>query len=279
MKRAIRTIHFSRSYLSIQAACRIAWLDRTSSGSSRPNLTIPANRDVQLGQAPCISRVHLEFLAGELNHLRALTQTKPSHGTCRRRPGTLRRATRLVLLVVVVICSVTSLASPASSQSSGTSGYEVKSAFLFNFAKYIDWPTTSFANPQSPFSICVLGRDPFGNILDETLLGKVVDGRPLLIQRLKDKTGARSCQLVFVSSSESAHLPEIFASVQGANVLLIGETAGFAVLGGTIEFTLNDDHVGFAINTDAVNRSGLKFSSKLLALAKIVHDNRHSQGG
>ena len=174
------------------------------------------------------------------------------------------------------ICCLTSLASLASSQSSGTRGYEVKAAFLFNFVKYINWPPTSFANSQSPFTICVLGRDPFGDILDETLMGKVIESRPLTIQRLKDKSGARSCQLVFVSSSESAHLPEIFATVQGANVLLIGETAGFAVLGGTIEFTLNDNHIGFAINTDAVNRSGLKFSSKLLALAKIVHDDGHS---
>jgi len=155
----------------------------------------------------------------------------------------------------------------------------VKTAFLFNFAKFIDWPASSFSGPQSPFTICVLGQDPFGNILDDTLLGKIVGIRPLVIRRLKEKNEARSCQMVFVSPSESAHLSEIFASLQRANVLLVGETTGFAASGGTIEFTLDDNHVRFTINTDSVDRSGLKFSSKLLALAKLVHDEGHSKGG
>jgi hypothetical protein len=211
--------------------------------------------------------------------LKTLPKTKPSHSTGRRRLGASRAATRLVLPSVVLICCFASLESLVSSQSSGTHGSEVKIAFLYNFAKYIDWPASSFASSQSPFTICLLGQDPFGNLLDETLLGKVVDGRPVVIRRLKDKTEARSCQMVFVSSSESTHLPEIFASVQGANVLLIGETAGFALLGGTIEFTLDENHVRFTINSDAAGRSGLKFSSKLLTLATIVHDQGNSKGG
>jgi hypothetical protein len=183
---------------------------------------------------------------------------------------------RSILIIGVLIVAIASPGQLAWSQSSGTTGYEVKTAFLFNFAKFIDWPASSFSGPQSPFTICVLGQDPFGNILDDALLGKIVGVRPLLIRHLKDKSEARSCQMVFVSASESAHLLEIFASLQRANVLLVGETPGFAASGGTIEFTLEDNHVRFTINTDAVDRSGLKFSSKLLALAKIVHDGGHS---
>ena len=177
---------------------------------------------------------------------------------------------------------VSSLASPAalgSAQLSAPTGYEVKTAFLFNFAKFIDWPPSSFTGPQSPFTICVLGQDPFGNVLDDTLLGKIIGARPLVIRHLTDKVEARHCQMVFVSTSEREHLTEIFASFQGANVLLVGETDGFAESGGTIEFTSEDNHVRFTINLDAVDRSGLKFSSKLLALAKIVHDERHSKRG
>jgi len=96
---------------------------------------------------------------------------------------------------------------------------------------------------------------------------------------LKDKSEARHCQIVFVSSSEIPHLADIIEAVQGENVLLVGETNGFAASGGTIEFTLEDDRVRFAINTDAADRSGLKFSSKLLALAKIVHDQERAKGG
>jgi hypothetical protein len=84
----------------------------------------------------------------------------------------------------------------------------------------------------------VLGQDPFGNILDETLQQKMIGGRPLLVRRLKDKIEGRRCQMVFVSSSESTHLAEILESLKGANVLLVGEATGFAESGGTIEFTL-----------------------------------------
>jgi hypothetical protein len=166
----------------------------------------------------------------------------------------------------------------ARAQASPPGEYELKAAFLFNFAKFIDWPADSFASSQSPFTICVLGLDPFGNILEDDLQGKMIGNRPLAVRRIKDKAGVRLCQIEFVSSSESAHLAEVIGSLQSANVLLVGETNGFAASGGTIEFTLEDNHVRFTINIDAVGRSGLKFSSKLLSLAKILHEG-HSKGG
>jgi hypothetical protein len=193
-------------------------------------------------------------------------------------PGNLR-ALRLALLVIVLTFTLASPARLAWSQSKGNTGYEVKTAYLFNFAKFIDWPPSSFATPQSPFTICVLGTDPFGNALDTALQGKSIGDRPLAVRRLKDKSQAKPCQMVFVSSSESAHLADIVGSLGEASVLLVGETTGFATSGGTIEFTLEGNHVRFAINTDAANRSGLKFSSKLLALATIVHDEGHLKGG
>jgi len=183
------------------------------------------------------------------------------------------------LVFVVLIFDFGSSVQPAWGQLSGTTGHEVKAAFLFNFAKFIDWPPSSFASPTTPFTVCVLGQDPFGNILDYTLQGKMVGDRPLAVRRLKDKAEARSCQIVFVSSSENVHMVEILKSLQEANVLLVGETAGFATMGGAIEFTLEENHVRFTINIDAVDPSGLKFSSKLLALAKIAHDEGHSKGG
>jgi hypothetical protein len=210
--------------------------------------------------------------------LKALNKTPPSSLIGRRRLGTSWRMGRLILLLVVLICDIESPSSLAWGQMTGTNGYEVKIAFLFNFAKFIDWPDSSFSSSQSPFTICVLGQDPFGNALDYTLLGKIIGVRPLVIRRLNDKAEARHCQMVFISTSERPHMAEIFGSLQGANVLLVGETEGFAVLGGTIEFTSEDNHVRFTINIDAADRSGLKFSSKLLALAKIVHDQQHLKG-
>jgi hypothetical protein len=211
--------------------------------------------------------------------LKVLSETEGYCFTGRQLTGTSRPASRLILLLVVLISGFASPARLVWGQSSGTTGYEVKAAFLFNFAKFIDWPPGSFASPQSAFTICVLGRDPFGNILDDSLQGKVIGDRPLAVRRFKDKAEARGCQMVFVSSSESPHLADIVETLRGANVLLVGETNGFAASGGTIEFTLEDNHVRFAINTDAADRSGLKFSAKLLALAKLVHDEWHLKGG
>jgi hypothetical protein len=160
-------------------------------------------------------------------------------------------------------------------QADSPSEYQLKAAFLFNFAKFIDWPP---GNSQSPFAICVLGNDPFGNDLNDDLQGKMIGNQHLEIRRFKDKLEARRCRMVFVSSSESAHLADIFESLRGGNVLTVGDTSGFAEAGGVIEFTLEDSRVRFTINTDAANRSGLTFSSKLLALAKLVHDAGHSKG-
>jgi hypothetical protein len=185
------------------------------------------------------------------------------------------RARERIIALALVTISVLSASPAARTQTNPPSDYQLKAAFLFNFAKFIDWPNSSFISPQSPFTICILGQDPFGSVLDDTLKRKTIGGRPIAVRRLKDKTDGRQCQMVFVSSSESGHLAEIIGSLQAANVLLVGESNRFAVSGGTIELTLEDNHIRFKINTDAADRSGLTVSSKLLALAKIVHDEGH----
>jgi hypothetical protein len=150
--------------------------------------------------------------------------------------------------------------------------YQVKAAFLFNFAKFVDWPDGTYATPRAPFAICILGKDPFGSTLDELLSGKSMENHPVSILRLRDRTEGRHCQMVFVSSSETRNYAEIIEALRGASVLIVGETDGFAASGGAIEFILEEDHVRFAINPEAARRAGLKCSSRLLALAKIVHD-------
>jgi hypothetical protein len=160
----------------------------------------------------------------------------------------------------------------AVSQSKTAGEYEVKAAFLYNFAKFVEWPERSFASAQSDFTICVLGNDPFGRTLDEALEAKTIGNRRVKLERVKDAAQARQCQMVFVSPSDSQRLPEIIDQLRGASVLVVGETDGFARAGGTVQFTLEEDRVRFTINPDAAERAGLRLSSKLLALAKIVHD-------
>jgi hypothetical protein len=151
--------------------------------------------------------------------------------------------------------------------------YQLKAAFLFNFAKFIDWPPTSFASPQSPFVVCILGVDPFGHAIDEVLKGKTIENRPVTIERLKSAAQVRQCHMVFVTQSESFHLAEIIQALHGSCVLLVGEADGFAEAGGAIQFALEDNHVRFLINPDAAARAGLRVSSKLLSLARVVHDS------
>jgi hypothetical protein len=176
------------------------------------------------------------------------------------------------LLVFCIIAGFLLGSSRAHSQEADLNEYQIKAAFLFNFAKFIEWPEGTYSNAQSPFIVCIFGKDPFGKILDEALAGKSMNNHPVTILRARDEMSLRRCQMVFVSSSESGIYSEILEKVRGASVLLVGETDGFAAAGGMIEFLLEDNHVRFAINPDATRRAGLKCSSSLLALARIVHD-------
>ena len=176
-------------------------------------------------------------------------------------------------IFILFLCSISAR---TFAQNDSPSEYQVKAAFLFNFAKFVDWPSGTYPGPQSPFAICVLGDDPFGPVLENTLAGKSLGTHPVVLRRTKDLAEARRCQVVFVSSSQSHRYAEVVEGVRGARVLLVGETDGFASAGGAIEFTLEGNHVRFAINPEAAQRTGLTLSSKLLMLARIVHDGGYA---
>lgn len=162
------------------------------------------------------------------------------------------------------------------SQSGQPTEYQLKAAFLLNFAKFIDWPDESFADSQSPFIICVIGRDPFGSVLDGYLSGKTIAERGVEVDRFPTSgplVVARRCQIAFVSSSEQPRFRGVIESFQRQSILLVGDADGFTAAGGAIEFVLEEQHIHFAINPGAVERANLKISSKLLSLAEIVHDD------
>ncbi len=173
---------------------------------------------------------------------------------------------------------VSSLLGPhARAQSPGE--YQVKAVFLYNFAKFVEWPADSSANSHAPIVFGIVGEDPFGNLLEQTIKGKTVNGHELAVKRLKHAQEARGCQIVFIGSSERRRLKPILDELKGASVLTVGETEGFARLGGIINFTLEDNRVHFEVNVDAAERARLKISSRLLSLAKIVRDEGHARKG
>jgi|HubBroStandDraft_6_1064221.scaffolds.fasta_scaffold108733_2 hypothetical protein len=209
--------------------------------------------------------------AGRLN-LRNATSNIRSAGAIASRHRLYRPVLRLIFLQILILSPVYNFSAPLSAQVRPPSEYELKAAFLFNFAKFVDWPSNTFAEPKDPFSVCVLGTDPFGGALDDALRGKFIAEHPVIVTRVKRVADIIRCQILFVAASESRHLPEILIKLRGECVLIIGETDDFASSGGVIQFTLEDSRVRFSINTDAADRAGLRISSKLLALAKIVRD-------
>ncbi len=151
--------------------------------------------------------------------------------------------------------------------------YEVKAAFLLNFARFVEWPPRAFESATAPLGVCVLGEDPFGRTLDVVAAGKMSGDRTLMVRRGKKLEELGGCEILFISASERSRLPEIFTALRNAPVLTVGDSEDFAARGGGVQFTLEDSHVHFIINADATERAGLKVSSKLLSLAHVVHDD------
>jgi hypothetical protein len=167
---------------------------------------------------------------------------------------------------------------PARPQTSPSVEYQVKAAFLFNFAKFVEWPQDAFQTDKTPITLCVFRHDPFGSALDEIIREKAINNRELLARRVNDLPELKTCQLVFVSGREEKQLPEILNSLKGASALVVGEGEDFAERGGAVQFFLENNKLRFAINVDAIQRARLQASSKLLALARIVHDSGRPKG-
>jgi hypothetical protein len=148
--------------------------------------------------------------------------------------------------------------------------YEIKAAFLVNFMQFVTWPPNSFTNADAPFCIGVLGEDPFGPALDQTVQGETVNHHKVIVQRCQRIEDCKDCQMVFVSRSEEKNLPAILARLDSGPVLTVSETRGFARLGGIINFYREGNKVRFEINPTVAQRDRLKISAQLLSLGKIV---------
>ena len=148
--------------------------------------------------------------------------------------------------------------------------YQVKAAFLYNFAKFVAWPPQTFKSDKDPMRICVLGQNPFGHALTDVVEGKTVLGRSFVITDLSNAGQAAECQMLFISSSEHKHLRAILGQLPPSGILTVGETEGFASQGGIVNFRLQQGRVRLEINVEAAEHANLRISSKVLELAQIV---------
>lgn len=143
--------------------------------------------------------------------------------------------------------------------------YYVKAAFLFNFAKFVDWPAGAFKTPTDPIVICIAGESEIATPLEELVKGKLVGSRPVVVQR-----GIRQgseCHIAFIGSSKRRPLTE---EMKAAGVLTVGEADWFLAEGGMVTLKLEAGRVRLEINLGAAQRAGLQISSKLLSLARVV---------
>ncbi len=173
----------------------------------------------------------------------------------------------LLALILGVILPDTNL---AQAQSDGSREYQIKAAFLFNFAQFVTWPRSSFPDPDAPFCIGILGDDPFGPALDETIHGEEIDRHRMAVVRGQSIDDLKDCQMIFVSRSEEGRVGEILSELGSRPVLTISEVESFTRSGGDINFYLSDGKVHFEINASSAQHCGLKISSQLLNLGRIV---------
>lgn len=177
----------------------------------------------------------------------------------------------IIKIFLILLCGLVFAAQFADAQESGSTEYQIKAAFLYNFAKFIEWPADI-----GTLNLCILGEDNFGRDIDN-IEGKTAAGKALSVRRIKSVHEIKKCRIVFVSSSENEGLSSILKAAHGLNILTVGDTNGFAERGVIINFYKDQNKIRFEINRDAASRSGLKISSKLFGLARIVRDTRQGE--
>jgi hypothetical protein len=177
---------------------------------------------------------------------------------------------RAFLLTVLSLILLALLGRSGQAQQPQPTEYQLKAAFLFNFAKFIEWPTQAFTNKTSALVIGILGENPFHDDLARMVQNKLVDEHPLKVMEIKEfhlPADMTNCHILFVSNSEKERLPEILDALRGRPVLTVGESDNFIESGGMIRFFLEQTKIRFHINQDAATKSGLKISSKLMSLS------------
>lgn len=171
----------------------------------------------------------------------------------------LKRSLRAIL--IALLAARLAEAAPAPTDS------EVKAAFLCGFAEFVEWPSLG---RDAPVTIGILGQDPFGPLLEETIKNRALQNRALVLTRVSTIDQALRCQIVYVSASEKRRLDETLRALERASILTVSDIDDFAERGGMIGFALEQNRVRFHINTGAVERANLQISSRLLKLARVV---------
>ncbi len=179
---------------------------------------------------------------------------------------------RIFFLLILTLSTAVS----AQSGASVITEYEIKAAFLYNFAKFVDWPEEIAGTDSGKIYIGVLGQSPFGGVLEKIVQDRRIDGRTIVIKEFKRLQELDFCHILYISNSESRRLRRIFGQLSKENTLTVGESNDFLTKGGVIRLVNKRNKVRFEIDLEAANKAQLTISSRLLKLAenlKGTHTN------
>jgi YfiR/HmsC-like len=183
---------------------------------------------------------------------------------------TLKCRFSLLLIIIYLL----SLAPSSVANAEQSMEYEVKAAFIYNFTKFTEWPDHLFENKETPIRICILGKSPFGKLLND-ISRSSSQNRALEIKFLSSLQNALNCHVVFISRSKEKKLTQILRKMQHLPILTTSDINGFAQQGGIIGLTIKNGEVHLKINFEASKKAGVKLSSKLLDIATLVKSDMH----
>jgi len=159
---------------------------------------------------------------------------------------------------------------PAAGASRATREYDLKAAFLYNFAQFVEWPAEAFERPEAPFVIGIVGADPFGRSLDEIVAGETVHGHPIVVRRWPTLEEMGPAHVVFISRAQAARFANLATLVDDHSVLTVGDGNDFPTRGGVIGFVVAGNHVRLVINVARARAANLTISSQLLRQSQLV---------
>ena len=174
------------------------------------------------------------------------------------------RGIRLVIVILLLLSH-----GPLQAQTTPPLEYQLKAVFLFNFTQFVDWPPTAFDTDQSPLVVGILGENPFGSYLEETVSGEKVNKHAVVVRYYRNAEDAKDCHLLFINLPETKQRKQAIEALKGKNILTVSDASGFSNEGGMIRFFTRNNKISLQINLEASKASELVFSSKLLRLAAI----------
>lgn len=149
--------------------------------------------------------------------------------------------------------------------------YQVKAVFLYNFTQFVTWPDDAFNSETDPLIIGVVGKDPFGDYLDETVRNETVGQHPLVVKRFNTLAEVTPCHLLYINLPERG-MQQVLNTLNTKNTITVGDTENFANSGGAIQFYMEENKIRIRVNLATVKKNNLVISSKLLRLADIVEN-------